>query len=281
MWLSLNESEKLEAVRKFIDVEDAEASAGSFAFDAYRSIEQSRSEQFLQRIAQAIDAVLRDEIIRTPTGKAFVPERFIVFLNPTDERALQGKKREFVRQELAHIIFEEARRRAADNELTAEKIEIEFRLDGTLEADELRVSAIFEDSRELTVVTDNEKTVVFGEQNFKTILGKNTQTANEPLYKIEIWENEKQTAAIPVYKQTATIGRGTSSLPVEIPLRTAAVSRRHAVLEKDENGKFWITHIGANPTLLGGVELAQNVKTPLDENQKIEICGYTLGIKPL
>ena len=274
---------KVEAFRQRIDV-DEENREHEFAVEAWSQIDRSRAEKALQRIAQTVDAVLADEIIRTPSGRAFVPERFLVFLNTTDERDWQGAKLEFIRRELAEIILNEARRRAGEHNLTADKIAIEFRVDATLDADEMRVSAVYDDARELTFFTNNEKTEVFGTENLvraansrdeKTEIG----AAGEPLYSIEIWENGKHAATIPVYKPLVTIGRGTSGYPVDVPLRKAAVSRRHAAIEIDKDFNFAITHTGANPTILDGQELPPNHKTPFQAEQKIRIGEFELQIK--
>jgi hypothetical protein len=270
---------KLDAARQAIDVEP-EHRAEVVAYQTKQAIEQSRAERFLQQMAQAVDAVLREEIIRTPSGKAYIPERFVIFLNPEDDRALQGKKRDFVKTELAQIIFEEARHRAGDSELTTDKIEIDMRIDATLEEDELRVSAVFDDKRELTVVADKERTVVLGEKQFTlSEIKEDKQTVFiEPLYNVEIWEGEKRVAEIPVYKRQAVIGRGTNNMPVEIPLNRAAVSRRHALLEIDDNDEFWLTHIGSNPTVVNNEELPPDSKTPLDAEKNLEISGYNLKL---
>ena len=274
-------SEKLEQVREWIDTDDVpEERANEFALAASDNLQQSRAERALQRIVMAIDALLAEEIIRTPTGKAYVPERFVVFLNPSDDGDWQGRKREFVQQELAGMILEEARNRAGSHELITKEIDIEFRVDGTLEPNLVRVQAVLENNRELTVVADNEKTfVVADNREPQETVFTEEQPSDKPLYSIEIWQDEKLKAVVPIYKRLAVIGRGTAKMPADIPLRDAAVSRRHAVLERDETGKFWITHNGANPTVVGENELAPKIKTPLAPEHPIEIGDSRLKVK--
>lgn len=281
-WAEIYEfiSGKVEAFRRRIDVDD-ENREHEFALEARRAIEQSRAERALQRIAQTVDSVLADEIIRTPSGKAFVPEHFIVFLNPQDERDWQGAKREFIRRELAEIIMTEARRRAGEHALTTDNLEIEFRVDATLDDDEMRVSAVYGDKQELTFFTNNEKTEVFGREDLPGASGEKTETnfQTESLFAVDVWENGKHQNTIQIYKPMAVVGRGTSSFPVDVPLRKAAVSRRHAVVEF-ENDEFFITHIGANPTILDDQELPPNAKTRFDTQQKIKICDFELQVRP-
>lgn len=272
-------SGKLSAARQAIDVEP-ENKAEVAVVETQQALEQSRAERFLQQMAQAVDAVLREEIIRTPSGRAFVPESFVIFLNSADDGELQGKKRDFVKNELAGIILEEARSRAGDNELTADNIKIDLRVDATLEDDEMRATAIFDDQRQLTVVADREKTVVLGEQQFDlSQIRRDKQTVFvEPLYVVEVWEGDKQLATIPVYKRQAVIGRGTHNMPVEIPLSRQGVSRRHAILEFDDDNQFWLTHCGSNATKIDDVNLESENRTRISPHQKLEICELNLEI---
>jgi hypothetical protein len=274
-------SEKLESLRHLIDVEDQpEERADRLAIEAERSIRQSRAERALQRIAMAVDALLAEEIIRTPSGKAYVPEKFVVFLNPQDDRDWQGRKREFVQQELSEMILVEAEKRAGNSELITKNIEIELRVDGTLENHLVRVQAVLENNRELTVVADNEKTFVVADQReLKEPTVFEETPADEPFYSVEIRQEGKLKVSVPVYKRHAIVGRGTANLPADVPLRESAISRRHAVLELDENGKFWITHAGANPTIVGDDPLIPKIKTPIAPEQTIKMGDFELKIK--
>lgn len=270
-------SSKLNEWRALIDVEEHDGEIRT-AEKVVREIELSRAEKSLQRMAQSVDAVLAEEIIRAPSGKAFVPQHYIVFLNAADDAEWTGKKRDFLRQELSQIIFAEAERRAGQNDLVVSTIEIDFRVDGTLDAEELRVTAQYDEGREMTVVTNREKTVILGKQPSFTPVFEPDKATNfaAPLYNVDVSENGVRVALIPVYKREAVIGRGTGDLSVEIPLNKAAVSRRHAVLEINEDNQFWITHVGANPTIVDGVELEQNSRTSFSPQSAIEICGFTI-----
>ncbi|MDQ4122789.1 MAG: FHA domain-containing protein [Acidobacteriota bacterium] len=274
-------SEKLESLRHFIDADEPpEDRADRLAFEAERSILQSRAERALQRIAMAVDALLAEEIIRTPSGKAYVPEKFVVFLNPQDDRDWQGRKREFVQQELSQMILAEAEKRAGNSELITKNIEIELRVDGTLETNLVRVQAVLENNRELTVVADNEKTFVVADMREpKEPTGFEEIPADEPFYSVEIRQDGKLKITVPVYKRRAIIGRGMANLPADVPLRESAISRRQAVLELDENGKFWITHAGANPTFVSDEPLVPKIKTPLAPEQTIKMGDFELRIK--
>jgi hypothetical protein len=272
---------KLEAARKFIDVEaDDEDAAGNAAREVARQIEQSRAERFLQKVAQAIDRILQEEIIRTPSGKAFVPEKYVVFLNPDDARDWTGRKLDFVRHELSNIIFDEARKHAEDFELVTNRVEIDFRIDGTLEKNLLRVQAVLDENKELTVVADGEKTFVLGlSQTAREETPDLQTTFAEPLYTVEIWRGGELQNAISIHKREIVIGRGTAGAPPDVNLRDAAVSRRHAVIESDDDRNIYITHTGANPTFLNGAPLPAKQKTVFPPDARIEIGDFLIQIK--
>jgi pSer/pThr/pTyr-binding forkhead associated (FHA) protein len=96
---------------------------------------------------------------------------------------------------------------------------------------------------------------------------------------IEVWQNEARILKTSIYKREAVIGRGAASIPVDVPLKDAAISRRHAILELDENNQFWLTHTGANPTSLNGENLEPQVKTLAPQGSAIEICRFKLNFE--
>ncbi|HJU53755.1 MAG TPA: FHA domain-containing protein, partial [Pyrinomonadaceae bacterium] len=86
---------------------------------------------------------------------------------------------------------------------------------------------------------------------------------------------------VPVSKPEITIGRGSRSVSVDLPIKgDPEVSRIHATLERDEGGQFWFTPKGRNPTLINGHEVPREQRTPVSPDNKIEVCSYTLRIQP-
>ena len=76
------------------------------------------------------------------------------------------------------------------------------------------------------------------------------------LYQVEIWHNGVREAVVPIMKNEITIGRGSRSISVDLPIKgDPEVSRVHAVLSRDNEGRYWLVAKGRNPTLVNGKEL--------------------------
>ena len=66
-------------------------------------------------------------------------------------------------------------------------------------------------------------------------------------------------AVVPILKNEITIGRGSRSVSVDLPIKgDPEVSRVHAVLSRDNEGRFWVVAKGRNPTLVNGRELSRD-----------------------
>ena len=86
---------------------------------------------------------------------------------------------------------------------------------------------------------------------------------------------------VPISKTEITIGRGSRSVSVDLPIKAdPEVSRVHATLARDGNGTYWLTAKGRNPTMIGGREAPREQRTQISVDDKIEICSYTLRIQP-
>ena len=101
------------------------------------------------------------------------------------------------------------------------------------------------------------------------------------LYSVELWREGVRQAVVPITKAEITIGRGSRSVAVDLPLKgDPEISRVHATLMFDDQGRFWITPKGRNPTLISGKELPREQRTIVQPDEKIGICSYTLRIQP-
>jgi predicted component of type VI protein secretion system len=58
------------------------------------------------------------------------------------------------------------------------------------------------------------------------------------------------------------------------------ISRVHASLTFDDQGRYWLTPKGRNPTLISGREAPREQRTPVQPDENIAICSYTLRIQP-
>ena len=52
------------------------------------------------------------------------------------------------------------------------------------------------------------------------------------------------------------------------------------MLSVDEQGQYWLTPKGRNPTLVAGRELPREERTQVQPDEKIQICSYVLRIQP-
>jgi pSer/pThr/pTyr-binding forkhead associated (FHA) protein len=113
--------------------------------------------------------------------------------------------------------------------------------------------------------------------------GEQTIVRSRPseLYSIEIWREGVRQTVVPVTQSEVTIGRGSRSVTVDLPLKgDPEVSRIHATLARDESGQYWLTPKGRNPTLIAGREIPRDERSPVSPDDKIDICSFSLRIQP-
>ena len=108
----------LDRMRRWIDGDDDDLAEKVFIENA----ESYESENFLRKLLQRIDEVLKTEIVRLPNGKAYVPPQFIVYLNEQDYGNLRKDKRKFFEEALSELILEKAHERAGNAKLSAKSI---------------------------------------------------------------------------------------------------------------------------------------------------------------
>ena len=58
------------------------------------------------------------------------------------------------------------------------------------------------------------------------------------------------------------------------------VSRVHALLTRENDGRYWIVSKGRNPLLINGREVPREERTEIVADQKIAICTFILRIQP-
>lgn len=135
----------LDKVRKWIDGESAEAVLEEAARDAQVK-PRSKAEEFIVKIARAVEAVMQAELVPLPQGTTIIPSEYTIFLSDGDDKEWQGVKRRGLEQGLYHILAERAKEIAGKKKLETKSFVIELRVDGTLEKGELRVQHSWEDS---------------------------------------------------------------------------------------------------------------------------------------
>ncbi|HKN85055.1 MAG TPA: FhaA domain-containing protein [Pyrinomonadaceae bacterium] len=281
----------LESIRKWIDGE-----TGEDLLEAADEHAKPRRvwEEFLVKIAREVEAAMQREMFTPPGGPTYIPREYIVYLSTEDDKDWQGDKRRGLEQGLFHVLSERARELSGTTQLAAKSFAVELRVDGTLNKGEFRVQPVWDETESgHTMVTprvDPSRTAPSFNPN-DTVVERASESSEseqtvvrpkaQPLYSIEIWRNGVREEVVPITKHEITIGRGSRSITVDLPIKgDPEVSRVHAALSRDNEGRYWLVAKGRNPTLVSGRELKREEPTEVAPDQKIEICNFVLRIQP-
>jgi hypothetical protein len=257
-------------------------------------------EEFLVKIAREVEACMQREMFTPPGGPTYIPREYIVYLSNDDDKEWQGDKRRGLEQGLFHVLSERARELAGAMQLQAKSFAIELRVDGTLNKGEFRVQPVWDETESgHTMVTVRPATAATSAAPTATESELDTDTAQPgveegegseitmvrprivELYSVELWREGVRQAVVKITKPEITIGRGSRSVAVDLPLKgDAEISRVHVTLMLDDQGRYWLTPKGRNPTLVSGRELPREQRTVIQPDEKIGICSYTLRIQP-
>jgi len=283
----------LESIRRWVDGETAD----DLLEQADEHARPRRVwEEFLVKIAREVETVMQREMFTPPGGPTYIPREYIVYLSNEDDKDWQGDKRRGLEQGLFNVLSDRARELAGSMQLQAKSFAIELRVDGTLNKGEFRVQPVWDETEAgHTMVTvrpaqaPTVATTATGEESDITSVGEG-ETGDEPtvvrprvvqLFSMELWREGVRQAVVPITKAEITIGRGSRSVAVDLPLKgDPEISRVHATLTFDDQGRYWLTPKGRNPTLISGREAAREQRIMVQPDEKIAICSYTLRIQP-
>ena len=81
----------LDKVRKWIDGESAEGVLEDAARDAQVK-PRSQAEEFIVKIARAVEDVMQRELVPLPQGTVIIPSEYTIFLSDGDDKEWQGVK---------------------------------------------------------------------------------------------------------------------------------------------------------------------------------------------
>ncbi len=134
----------LDKVRRWIDGESAELVLEEAARDAQIK-PRSKAEEFIVKIARAVEEVMQNEMVPLPQGTTIIPTEYIIFLSEDDDKEWQGAKRRGLEQGLYHVLAERAKEIAGKKKLETQSFAVELRVDGTLEKEDIRVQHSWDD----------------------------------------------------------------------------------------------------------------------------------------
>jgi hypothetical protein len=254
-------------------------------------------EDFLVKVAREVESVMQREMFTPPGGPTYIPPEYVVYLSNDDDKEWQGEKRRGLEQGLYYVLSERARELSGQTQLATKSFAVELRVDGTLDKGEFRVQPVWESNEQggHTMVTarpaelstadtaapapDDTEGGLTGE--LESDITRVTARPPAALYSVEVWRNGQRLTVEAVTKQEITIGRGSKSVSVDLPIKgDPEVSRSHATLELDNTGRYWFTPKGRNPTFVGGREVPREERVEVLPDQKIDIASYTLRIQP-
>jgi hypothetical protein len=250
----------------------------------------------LVKVAREIETVMQREMFTPPGGPTYIPPEYIVYLSSDDDKDWQGEKRRGLEQGLFHVLSERAREISGSTQLATKQFAVELRVDGTLNKGEFRVQPVWDatesghtmvTSRPEVGATTTPDAALQGEplaqdgDDSESDVTRVRARPIEALYSVEVWRGGVRQTVVPITKPEITIGRGSKTVAVDLPIKgDAEVSRVHATLARDEAGKFWLTSKGRNATLANGRELPREEAVEIAPDEKIEICSFTLRIQP-
>jgi hypothetical protein len=290
----------IESIRRWIDGE----STDDILEEADEHTKPRRVwEEFLVKIAREVEACMQREMFTPPGGPTYIPREYIVYLSNDDDKEWQGDKRRGLEQGLFHVLSERARELAGSVQLQTKSFAIELRVDGTLNKGEFRVQPVWDETetghtmvtaRPAPLATAPEPAAAAttvadaGAADAEDTGAGNTEgevTVVRPrvvdLYSVELWREGVRQNVIKITKPEITIGRGSRTISVDLPLKgDPEISRVHATLMFDDQGRYWLTAKGRNPTLISGKEIPREQRTIVQPDEKIGICSFTLRIQP-
>jgi hypothetical protein len=108
-----------------------------------------------------------------------------------------------------------------------------------------------------------------------------TRVHKRELYRLEIWHNNQRQSVSSITQDEISIGRKSNKITSDVMLEgDPEVSRPHAIIRRDSEGKYWLIHKGKNPTIVAGREVPAGQPYPVMPGEPIVICSYLLRIQP-
>jgi len=287
------------------------------------SVEPTESEKRLNRLLENIKKKALDRKIIRVGGEMYLPSVYKIYLSSEDFSTLLDSEKKFLEKKLKEIILQKALELAGESKLTTEKIEVKIYEDGTLSSDEVEVKTTdnLQDTIELgkfdynpinkTFVSNSwlPPTVKFetGEKTWElpqpnpqkdddgTIDAPTYTTGTidaddvvdlDPLYYLEIWENDKMIEEFPILKKQVTIGRDTKNKPANIRLKTddKQISSLHASIKFNSESDITVQALHKNITKVGKTVISDGkpdfpTETKLNRGDEIQIFDFKIKLR--
>jgi hypothetical protein len=251
-----------------------------------KSVKSTRSTLAEKQVTQLLINI-KSKALNVKTmhieGEFYLPPVYKVYLSSFDYDNLLQSEREFIERKLEEIILSEAKKTAEGAKLTIDKLKVKILENRALGNGEVDVitSDSFDDA-DLAPLEDDYTTVELEESGTIDV----EDVDFEPLYWLEIWEDEKKTDEFPILKRHITIGRATKDNAANIRLNTEnkAISSLHAAIKFVSENDITVEAIHKNITKVGNTVISRgNPDLPreskLEEGDEIQIFNYRLRIR--
>ena len=313
-----------DKVRSWIDGDSAETVLEEAARDAQVK-PKSNAEEFIVKLARAVEEVMQREMVPLPQGTTLIPTEYMIFLSDEDDKEWRGAKRRGLEQGLYHVLAERAKEISGKKKLETQSFAVELRVDGTLEKGGIRVQHSWDDdstgktgilsrpkaqppqaqprlanqvtpiqnppAQPIPVVPAPQNTPInptvphanipqYSAPQQEVEESTRVQTRVSELYKLEIWHGGVRQSVIPVYRNEISVGRGSKSKPVDVPLAgDPEISRRHITLVCNGLGNYWLVSEGRNPVQVANREIPMGQRIQISAGEAIMVCSYLLRIQ--
>lgn len=306
----------LEKIRRWIDGEEAETALENVIRESELN-PKSQSEEFIVRIARAIEEVISRELVRLPQGTILIPSEYVVFMSKEDDAEWRGVKRKALTEALYYILGRRAKELAAGKKIETKRLTIDVRVDASLEKGEIRVqhtwddgssgnTSVFARQRGVQVISESDikpktvhsapqprafeqKPTIVSETVEPTLVDSSKPEEDDEatrvakriteFYKLEVWWNGVRQNVLPIYQPEIIVGRGSRTKPVDVALQgDLEVSRNHLRIIY-ENGNFYIVAEGKNPTFVENKQIPLGQKVQIFPGMMIKVCSYLLRIQ--
>lgn len=218
-------------------------------------------------------------------GELYLPPAYKVYVSSFDYANLLESEREFIERKLGEIILLDARKNADGAKLTIDKLNVKILENPNLEKGEVDVIT----SDNLDAIPVNVKT---SQNDDRTVELDESGTIDvedvdfEPIYWLEVWEDERKIDEFPILKKHITIGRATRDNAANVRLNTEnkAISSLHAAIKYVSKNDITIEAMHKNITKVGGVVISSGRadlprESKLDAGDEIQIFNYKLKIR--
>lgn len=217
-------------------------------------------------------------------GEFYLPPVYKVYISSFDYSNLLQSEREFIERKLEEIILIDAKKTAEGAKLTTEKLKVKILENPTLENGEVVVftSDSLDAAADTKAFQNDDRTVEIEESGTIDV----EDVDFEPLYWLEVWEDEKKLGEFPILKKHITIGRATKDSAANVRLSTEnkAISSLHAAIKYVSKRDITIEAMHKNITKVGNTIISNGKpdlprESKLAEGDKIQIFNYRLMIR--